>query len=306
MGYNIGIIGFGIIGEGLYHALEYCGYRMFIYDKYIDVESKLKHEFNYEVNYHVKCNSIKDLIYNCDIIFICVPTPMKEDGSQDISIIENIIDELNESHTYTDKIEVVIRSTILPGTTRYFANKFSKFSFLFMPEFLSEKTYIYDSLNPTRIIIGCDGEYSGWKKTSVVFNSIFHNRDIPIYACSWEEAELSKYMANCFFAVKISFMNEMYDIAKKFGIDYNDLRDMLIDSGWVNEMHTQVPGTDGDRGYGGKCLVKDTKAFINWAKKEYLSAELCKAADKVNEKVRKNKNWFDIKGATTVNNYSEE
>ena len=110
-------------------------------------------------------------------------------------------------------------------------------------------------------------------------------------------------MCNSFFAVKLSFLNEIYDIAKYFGIDYKDLKNMFLSDYRIGNSHTEVPGLDGERGYGGKCFPKDIKSFISWGKENNIDLEMCKAADKVNERVRKNKDWFNIKGAISNNNY---
>lgn len=278
----IGIVGNGFVGRGIAHTFSNDELR--IYDKY-----------------NKSVNSLDETVIESDVIFVCVPTPMKDNGAQDMS---NLLDAIkNITLNAPGKRHIVLRTTVTPGTTRHFARLFPEHDFIFMPEFLSERTIIFDSLNPSRIILGGLEESSGFYMVERLFKERFPH--VPIFKTTWEGAELAKYMANCFYAVKISFMNEMYDMAKHIGVEYNHLRDMLLASGWVANMHMQVPGTDGDRGYGGKCLVKDTKAFINWAEREGLSVELCKAADNVNEVIRTDKNWFNIKGATSINNYGE-
>ena len=125
----------------------------------------------------------------------------------------------------------------------------------------------------------------------------------PVFKTTWEAAEMAKYMANCFFAIKVSFLNEMYDAAQSIGVTYEELRNMWLADFRIGNSHSDVPGHDGYRGYGGKCFPKDVKAFVKWAESNKLSMDMCKAADSVNERVRREKDWFDIKGATTKNSY---
>lgn len=279
---NIGIIGYGFVGKGVAHAFSKESLK--IYDKYGE-----------------SANTLEETVMESTVLFVCVPTPMQSDGSQDLYNISDAIKSIVEN-AYSKKA-IVIRTTVVPETTRRFARLFPEHDFVFIPEFLSERTSVFDSLNPSRIIIGGIKESMGYCAVKKLFNKRFPH--VPMFETTWEGAELAKYMANCFYATKLTFMNEMYSMAEHLGVDYDDLKAMLLASGWVADMHMQVPGTDGDRGYGGKCFPKDMKAFINWAEKEGLSVELCKAADKVNETIRVNKNWFDIKGATSTNNYKE-
>lgn len=278
----IGIIGYGFVGKGVAHTFKDMELR--IYDKYNGSQ-----------------DTIERLVVDSDVIFICVPTPMKDNGDQDLSNLSDAVKGV--VYNAPGKRYIVIRTTVVPGTTKHFARLFPEHDFVFMPEFLSERTSIFDSLNPSRIIIGGVEKSAGFYMVKSLYEDRFPH--VPIFETTWEGAELSKYMANCFYATKISFMNEMYDMADHLGVEYDKLRDMLLASGWVADMHMKVPGPDGDRGYGGKCFPKDVKAFIKWAEREGLSVELCKAANYVNEVVRSNKNWFDIKGATSSNNYKE-
>ena len=107
-------------------------------------------------------------------------------------------------------------------------------------------------------------------------------------------------------AVKVSFLNELYDVAENIGVEYEQLRNMWLADARIGNSHTDVPGHDGSRGYGGKCFPKDVKAFIKWAEDQGLKMDICKAADTVNERIRDEKDWFAIKGATTKNMYGKE
>jgi UDPglucose 6-dehydrogenase len=279
--YTIGIVGFGFLGKALAHGFSLHA-DVLIYDKY--------------ENYY---NTLEEVVNNSDFIFVSVPTPMKEDGSQDISNIKDAIESI-EKESKERKI-IVIRSTVLPGTTRVFAEKYSNHDFIFFPEFLTERSSKFDFINSSRLIFGGNN-----KEVLSEIEKLFRKRftHTPIYKTSWEAAEIVKYMCNCFFAVKISYLNEIYDVAKYYNIDYNELKNMFLSDYRIGNSHVDVPGHDGLRAYGGKCFPKDVKAFINWAKEKDLSLDMCESADKVNERIREYKDWYDIKGCTNKNNYS--
>ena len=279
---KIGIIGFGFLGRALAHGFVLHA-DIKIYDKYDD-------------NY----NTLEQTVNESDYIFIGVPTPMSDDGAQDLT---NIYDAVENVVRVADKSKLIcLRSTIVPGTTRGVAIKYPKHNFVFFPEFLTERTAKLDFINTARLIFG--GHPKDTEKLEELFRYRFTHT--PIYKTTWEAAEMVKYMANCFFAVKISFLNEMYDAAKTIGVPYEDLRDMWLADYRIGNSHSDVPGHDGSRGYGGKCFPKDVKALVKWAERNKLPMEMCQAADNVNERVRENKDWFDIKGATTKNGYEDE
>jgi UDPglucose 6-dehydrogenase len=278
---NIGIVGFGFLGRALAHGFSLHA-NIWIYDKYDNTH-----------------NTLYDTVNKSDFVFIGVPTPMKTDGSQDLSYIKDAVFEVNKV-AIKSKI-IVLRSTVIPKTTRKIANEYPRHRFVFFPEFLTERTAKLDFINASRIIFG--GQKGVTDKLVALFRTRFPHT--PIYQTTWEAAELVKYMANCFFAVKISYLNEIYKIAAHLNVDFKDLKNMWLADWRIGNSHCDVPGHDGHFGYGGKCFPKDVKAFIKWAEYKGLDINVCKAADEVNEIVRGNKDWFDIKGATTSNGYSK-
>jgi UDPglucose 6-dehydrogenase len=276
---QMGIIGFGFLGSALLHGFVLHA-DIKIYDKYNNIY-----------------DSLDDTVNSSDFIFIGVPTPMKDNGQQDLSSIYDAVDSV-VSVAKKRKI-IVLRSTIIPGTTRFCADKYPGHDFVFSPEFLTERQAKLDFINSARIILG--GEKKITKKVEEVFRVRFSHT--PIYHTTWEAAEVVKYMSNAFFAVKIAFLNEIYDIAENIGVPYGDLRDMWLADCRIGNSHTDIPGHDGQRGYGGKCFPKDVQAFIKWAAENDLELDTCRAAEKVNLRVRKIKDWLDIKGATSGNDY---
>lgn len=279
---NLGIIGFGFVGRAIAHGFSLHN-NIKIYDKYNDIYDSIQ------------------ITVNCsDFIFVSVPTPMMDDGSQDISNLEDAI--VNIVKEAKNRKIVIIKSTVIPGTTRNLAERFKQLSFVFSPEFLTQRTADLDFINPARIILG--GEKEIVDEVEKLHRERFTY--VPIFKTTWEGAELVKYMNNCFFAVKVAFCNEFYDLAKAVGVPYNELRDMWLADGRIANSHTDVPGHDGFRGYGGKCYKKDINALISWAKSKGFNATTCEAAEIVNSRVRENKDWIDIVGAISSNNYEKK
>ena len=278
---NIGIVGFGFLGRALAHGFN-LHTNIKIYDKYDNVY-----------------NTLEETVNDSDYIFVGVPTPMCDDGSQDLTNIYDAVD--NITRVAKDGKIIILRSTIIPGTTRAIQFKHTDHDFVFFPEFLTERSAKLDFINASRLIFG--GSKHATDEVVELFRPRFPHT--PIFQTTWEGAEVAKYMSNCFLAIKVMFANEMYDVAKHINVPYEQLRDMWLASGWIANTHVDVPGHDGDRGYGGKCFPKDVKAFVAWAEEQGLSMEVCKAADGVNERLRTNKNWLDIPGCTSANNFGE-
>ena len=263
---NIGIIGFGFVGRAIAHGFSLHA-NVRAYDKYED-----------------GTHSLKDTVEGSEFIFVCVPTPADESGEQDPTILcDAVVSVMNNADT---RKTIILKSTIVPGTTRTLAELYPKHDFVFNPEFLTQRASKLEFINASRIVIG--GETADAEAVNRV-ESLYRDRftQTPIHKTTWEGAELVKYMSNCFFSMKISFLNEMYDIAQELGVDFESLRNMWIADYRIGNSHIDVPGHDGKRGYGGKCFPKDVKAFIHWAEKKSLHADMCKTADSVNERVRR-------------------
>ncbi len=276
---TVGVVGFGFLGRAFVHGFILHA-DIKIYDKYDDTY-----------------DSLWETVNSSEYVFIGVPTPMNEDGTQDLSSMDDAVKSVVD--VAEKRKIIVLRSTIIPGTTRNYAEKYPKHDFVFNPEFLTERQAKLDFINAARIILG--GEESATEKIKSFYRTRFSYT--PIYLTTWEAAEVSKYMANCFFAVKVSFLNEMYDVAKHINVPYEELRDMWLADQRIGNSHTDVPGHDKCRGYGGKCFPKDVQAFVKWSEDNNLTADMCKVANDVNERIRAVKDWLEIKGATSEFNY---
>ena len=267
---KIGIIGQGFVGFSVYSTLKRF-YNVFTYD--------LKESLS---------NSTLDIIEKeCNVIFICVPTPMNKDGSCDISKVQSTIEYFSNLE---NKI-LVIKSTIIPGTTDKL-NKIYDNKIVFSPEFLTERNALNDFKNQTRIILG------GPSSCTIVVKNIFSKAfpNAQVIKTSALEAELIKYFTNCFLATKISFSNEIFQICKKLNIDYDKIVEYAITDKRIGNSHLNVPGHDGDFGFGGHCFPKDLAAFIKLTEDLGTINNVLKSVKKTNDSVRSNRDWEKMRG----------
>ena len=276
---TIGIIGFGITGRAIQHGFAQIT-KFRIYDK----------------NKKISEDSLSKTVHDSDFIFLCLPTPMNEDtGKCDIGIIDDTFKKIKGILTkkeYEEKI-FIIKSTVPPGTTTHLKDKYYQMRIIHNPEFLTERSYLLDFINSARIILGGDGD--DCVKVADLYRQRFSHT--PIVITTSETSELVKYAANAFFSTKLSFFNEIYDICEYMGINYNSVRDMILMDGRVGNSHTDIPGHDGDRGFGGKCFPKDINGLIYKAKDLGVEPIVLEAVWKKNIQIRKNKDWLEIDGA---------
>jgi len=232
-----------------------------------------------------------------------VPTPSNEDGSIHLGIIDEVLKEISEVNKNKSNV-ILIRSTVVPGTTRGLQRKYPDLSLVFNPEFLTERSAKFDFINQSRFIVGGEGEntYSmPWyvKEVGNLFKWRF-GKTIPIVYCNYETAEIIKYMNNCFFALKISFLNEMQLLAEKCNVDWPTAIEGFVRDGRIGHSHMQVPGPDGKRGFGGSCFPKDIRAIIQFAKENNIPMNTLIGAWETNLAIRPEKDWEDLKGRAVI------
>ena len=274
---TIGIIGNGFVGSAVMHGFILHVDDIMIYDK--DPKRST--------------HSMEELASRSGIIFICVPTPMFESGECDLSIVESVTDELS-SYDHIDKKVIIIKSTVVPGTVDTLAEKYPHMNFVFNPEFLTERKARLDFINTSRIILGSN------KALAIEAVEKLYRIRLPytkIIKTDFGTAQLIKYMANCFFATKVSFMNEMYQLCEAINGNWDEALDGFISDGRVGNSHIDVPGHDGDFGFGGKCFPKDINAMIKKAELLGVDPAVMKGAWKKNQEVRTDLDWYDIEGA---------
>jgi len=217
---------------------------------------------------------------NVECILICVPTPFDKTDGIDFSFVFSCLKHIDGLCIGTH-VPIIIKSTVMPGTTRKLAERFPALSIFFSPEFLTEDTAQYDAVHPARQIVGYSLDSRAVKAQMLLdrlpaapFKSIM----------SSSAAELVKYYSNCFFATKVAFANQMFDIAQKHGIDYDDLYIAACADPMIASEHLEI-FHKGFRGFSGKCLPKDLKALIWHMDQIGVDTKILKEVDRYNEEL---------------------
>jgi len=276
---EIGIVGQGYVGTAIKVGFEPHYDYIHTYDKFDISKSTVP--------------NLKDLVDKCEVIFVCVPTPMRKDGTCYTGIVEEVIKEIDYNvDTDKDKPIVVIKSTIPPGTTDKFNKSYSNVIVIFNPEFLTEENFLEDFKNQKRIILG--GNRIGTNKLRQIYSKVFPQA--TIVKTGSKTAEMTKYFINNFLATKVSFANEMYKVCEQIDIDYDKVVEYATYDERLGKSHWAVPGPDGDFGYGGHCLPKDLSAIIN----QFETYGLLEAVENVNDQVRDNRDWEEMKGRAII------
>jgi len=278
MSKKIGIVGRGFVGS----AVEFG----FSPNTGCDAEVRV-----YDKDPNKSQNTIEEVVNNSEFIFCSVPTPANADGLINISIVDEALSDIDEANNSNPVI--LLRSTMTPGSTKSFQDKYPNLNLVFNPEFLTERSAKFDFINQARVILG--GDSKNTKRVANLFRWRF-GQSLPIIETNFETAELIKYMNNCFLATKVSFMNEMKAVADICGVDWDVAVDGFVRDGRVGHSHINVPGHDGKSGFGGSCFPKDIQAMIAFSESIGFDMSVLKGAWKTNLKVRPEKDWEELKG----------
>lgn len=262
---NFGIIGAGYVGS----AIQYHFKESKIWDKFVKTPHTLEE------------------VLAQPIIFMCLPTPYAKRATKrgqtvfrgaDISAqVENLA-KIPRGRT------VVIKSTIPPGTSDYFAKKYPRLNIIFSPEFLTAKYAKEDFAFPDKQILGYTSNKT--KKIAQELMPLLPRAQSLIVPAI--EAELIKYSINNYYSKNVVFANSLYDVCQKVGADYENVRAGFTMDKRINDSHFGI-FHEGYRGYSGACLPKDMKTFIQFAKEQGIDLELHKVVDKLNERLLKQK-----------------
>ena len=237
---SIGIIGTGFVGQAMISSFNKKNINIVSYDKY------------------KPCNNSLCDVLECDFVFLCLPTPYSSElKSYDKSAIEEICQYLKDN-CYQGC--VVVRSTIEPGSTNILCDKYN-LNMIHNPEFLTARTADKDYHNQKHIVFGAGKVCNLHHYNKVIDFMHNHYPQASISRCTSLESECVKIFANSFYAVKVQFFTEMYLLCNNIGCSYDHIKEMLIQNDWINSMHTNVPGPDGNISYGGLCFPKDTNAL---------------------------------------------
>lgn len=217
----------------------------------------------------------REAINACRMVLLCVPTPTGADGACDLSAVEECVEWISAPL-------IVIRSTISPGTTDRLRRQTGK-SIVFQPEYVGETVQhpLLDVSERTFIILG--GARADCSAAADVYQRYYHS-DVRFYFTNAMTAEVAKYMENSFYAMKVTFCNEFYDIAKAHGVEYNELREVWLADPRISRDHTFV--YPDNRGFSGKCLPKDLSAIIQSSREHGFTPSMLEAIMDINEEHR--------------------
>ena len=265
---SIGIVGIGVVGNALKSYLES---KNFFNVLAFDIQPE-------------KTNCRFEDLIQTNFLFLCLPTNYKKEiSSYDLTSIEETLQKLLSAQ-YTGNI--IIKSTLTPGTCRIFQGRFDALKIVHNPEFLSVRTALEDLKDENQsIIVGGDFSESHRLSFEFISRDLFPQGKIK-RMCSFEESESVKIFCNTFYACKVQIFTEFKILCDVLNIDYNLVRDMMMGNGWINEMHTRVPGPDGRLSFGGMCLPKDLKACLALMKKVNVPSDVLEAVVKENESMR--------------------
>ena len=265
----IGIIGQGFVGNAVYQKFK----------NYYDV-------LTYDLD-ESKCNStFRKLSRECETIFICLPTPMDEGGRCNVSIVELELVGLNSQSARYDRTKtIVIKSTVSPGTTERWNRQYKNLNIVFNPEFLTERNAVDDYENQKRIILG--GPRPTTTEIKQIFSKVFPKAHI--IKTDSTHAEMVKYLTNSFLATKVSFANEMYQICEGLDVDYDKVIEYATQDERLGDSHWNVPGPDGDFGYGGHCFPKDVSAILKTASIFKNNLNILESANNYNKTIHNKK-----------------
>ncbi len=213
-------------------------------------------------------------IDRADVVFVCVPTPYDAAAGFDGSYVLDAVSGIGG-----EKV-VVIKSTVLPGTTDALQAQFPQHRFMFNPEFVREASAYDDLVHPDRQVIGTTEQ----SIDDARFVLSLLPRAAQEITCGAREAEMAKYVANSFLAVKVSFANEVFDLCASLGIEYDAVREIVAADARIGASHLDA-AADGYRGYSGKCLPKDSKSLLQLAHAAGVPLRVLAAADIANDQL---------------------
>tara|TARA_X000000950_G_scaffold41103_1_gene44815 strand:+ start:6832 stop:7704 length:873 start_codon:yes stop_codon:yes gene_type:complete len=235
-------------------------------------------------------NSLEDI--KPDIVFICVPTPMGDDGSQDSSIIVNVVSELLK---FSPSAIKVVKSTITPSTIDDISKIDSKI--IYNPEFLREKHANDDFINSEMIILGGNRKIA--MEVSRIYKAHSKCKSNEFILMDLKTASLTKYAINTFLATKVIYFNELNHLFEKLGVadSWEEVTKSISKDKRIGKSHMNVPGHDGRKGFGGACFPKDSLALVKFA--DELSADLSvlKSVIRKNNKIRSEYDELDYREA---------
>ncbi|MDP9051402.1 MAG: hypothetical protein M3O31_11895 [Acidobacteriota bacterium] len=256
---QLGIVGHGFVGKHLEQMFVSSGQRVIVFDKY---DPKL-------------CGrSVQSKINDCDLVFVAVPTPGKEDGACDTSAVEEVVAWVQPP--------MCLKSTVVPGTTDRLIRTYNK-QLVFSPEYVGETPFHNSkhSFLPDLVALGGDRSVC---EAFLKAHQLVLGPQPRYFVTDAVTAELAKYMENCFFATKVSFVAQFYLLAAHFGADFAEMREIWLADSRVGRSHSAVVD---QLGFSGRCLPKDLAAIITEAVRSGGDASFLEGVQKFNSELRR-------------------
>ena len=263
---RLGIVGHGFVGTAVDHGFTRDVQKFIVDPK------------------HNSTNTIQDLIkFQPDAVFVAVPTPQLESGECNTTILEDVMRQLNNSKG----LLVIVKSTVPAYKLQNIKDQCVDLRIVYNPEFLTEKNYMNDFINPPMHVFG--GINADTDAVEKLYREHSDCKECPVYKTDMVTASMVKYCINSFLATKVTFMNEMYDVLKAArGTDWNTFSKIIATDPRMGNTHLKVPGNDGQRGYAGSCFPKDTNALA-WFAREILNTPFTQLETSIaiNDRLRK-------------------
>lgn len=288
---TVGVVGYGYVGKAVEHFFakqeNHC--RVLIYDK-------AKPELG----------TLDQVVKESEVVFVCVPTPMKKSGECFTGIVGEVISDIRRASEKverpTDQFVIVIKSTVKPGFTAALQKKNPDLRIVFSPEFLTEKNSIGDFQSTNRILFGGDQEDAGVvsKFFSMVQPKRVESDRLLLLQCDPTVAEMVKLFTNGILMTKVLFANEVYQVCKAMGVDYKEVQVLSTLDHRIGKSHTSVPGHDGQLGAGGHCFPKDINNLRFVAKELGIPEKMFTAVIDRNLELREDKDWERMKDRAVI------
>lgn len=259
----VGIVGFGYVGQAIGWTYRYDS-------ELVVRDPKLKD------------SASLDKFTQCDVVYVCVPSPSTEDGHCDSSILESTIKELLFV-TMNKQIPIICKTTAPPSVYERLQKEYP--NVVYCPEFLTAANNTSDYSNTTHVIIG--GDYDWCVKARTAIQSSLKLSADKFTIVDIKTASLYKYMVNSYLATKVTFMNDFAKLADKEGVTWGDLTYLAMTDPRLGISHMSVPGPDGQYGWGGMCFPKDVAAIQMEAIDLGSELELLGRVEDINKKHRR-------------------
>jgi UDPglucose 6-dehydrogenase len=276
----IGIVGQGFVGTAMWAYWNAHDVRTVAYDKYKKTGSTLD-----------------DIVKQSQVIFVCVPTPMRTSGECYTGIVEEVVNDIkfaaSREGRSLDSFIICVKSTVPPGFTDILRQKHPSTRIVFSPEFLTEKNSIDDMLNANRVIVGGEME-DAW--IVLRFFMAADQKRVEAGTCvlmrsTARAAEMAKLLANGLLFTKVLLCNEVYLLCKELGIRYDEVRTIAALDPRIGSSHTKVPGPDGFMGAGGHCFPKDMHNLRYTARALHVDERMFSAVLERNDEIREERDW---------------